>query len=63
MLIAKCLNGKYEAKLETQGGEGNKPNNNPWWKELHFVTTISIFIIALSSNWNWLPQNIVFVSE
>ena len=32
VLIAKCLKGKYEAKLETQGGEGNKPNNNPWWK-------------------------------
>ena len=29
MLIAKCLNGKYEAKLEIPGREGYKPNNNP----------------------------------
>ena len=32
VLIAKCLKEKNEAILETQGGEGNKPNNNPWWK-------------------------------
>ena len=41
MLIAKCLKGKYEAKLESQGGEGNKPNNNPWWKyRIFFLTTL-----------------------
>ena len=33
----KCLRGRYEAKLETEGGEENKPNNNPWWKYRFFL--------------------------
>ena len=37
MLIAKCLKGKYEAKLEIPGREGYKPNNNPSLEYMYFL--------------------------
>ena len=37
MLIAKCLKGKYEAKLKIPGREGYKPNNNPSLDYMYFL--------------------------
>ena len=50
MLIAKCLKGKYEAKLEIPGREGYKPNNNPsleymYFLEPHIVVTQIIYYL------------------